>query len=365
MNRSETLARVGSMQQLAYVRSVRHEDGRAAGMRVIEMKNGPLRLAAMADKALDVAELEYSGTILSFTSKPGLGGRSPFDTHGLEAQRSIMGGLFFTCGFENIGAPWADAEGREYPMHGRIRTSPAEHVGYDAAWEGEDYVLSVSGEVREAELFGENLLLRRRLRTRSGEAALEVTDEIINEGFRDEPMMLMYHCNVGWPLLAPGAEIVIPSLEAEPRNETTAADTTPWSSVEEPRPGIEESVYIHTPAAADDGSTFAAVVNDELGLALVVEFSARELPYLMEWKSMASGDYVVGLEPANSSVHGRGYHEQRGDLHHLPAQASETKHLRFTVLNAPEDISALRRRRDDLLASARRVRGGADRLALP
>ena len=178
-------------------------------------------------------------------------------------------------------------------------------------------------------------------------------------------MMLMYHCNVGWPLLAPGAEIVIPSLEAEPRNETTAADTTPWSSVEEPRPGIEESVYIHAPAAADDGSTFAAVVNDELGLALVVEFSARELPYLMEWKSMASGDYVVGLEPANSSVHGRGYHEQRGDLHHLPAQASETKHLRFTVLNAPEDISALRRRRDDLLASARRVRGEADRLALP
>ena len=63
---------------------------------------------------------------------------------------------------------------------------------------------------------------------------------------------------------------------------------------------------------------------------------------------MASGDYVVGLEPSNSSVHGRGYHEARGDLHRLPAQSSETKHLRFTVLDDPADIAALRRRRDAL-----------------
>ncbi|WP_316670112.1 aldose 1-epimerase family protein [uncultured Propionibacterium sp.] len=352
MNRNETLARVGSMQQLAFVRSVRHEDGRAGGMRTVEVKNGPLRFTAMADKALDVAALEYRGQNLTFTSKPGLNGRNPFDTHGEEAQRSIMGGLFFTCGFENIGAPWTDPGGHEYPMHGRLRTSPAEHVGYDAAWEGDDYVLSVQGEVREAELFGENLLLRRRLSTRLGQDGLDLADEVINEAPRDEPMMLMYHCNIGWPLLAPGAEVVIPSLGAAPRNETTAADPTPWSTVEEPRPGIPESVYLHTLAAADDGSTFAGVVNDELGLALVVEFSTREFPFFMEWKSMASGDYVVGLEPSNSSVHGRGYHEGRGDLHRLPALASETKHLRFTVLSTPEGIAALRERRDALLASA-------------
>ena len=365
MERSDILGRVGSMQQLAYARRIRYEEGRAAGMRAIEVKNGDVRFVAMEDKALDVSEFEYRGVSLGFLSKPGLNGRNPFDTLSDDVARSIMGGMFFTCGFENIGAPYTDAEGKRYPLHGRIRTSPAEHVRADAGWEGDDYAVTLSGEMREAELFGENLVLRRTVSSRLGEASIAVADEVVNEGFTPQPMMFMYHCNVGWPLLAPGAEIVIPSLEAEPRNETTAADTTPWSSVEEPRPGIEESVYIHAPAAADDGSTFAAVVNDELGLALVVEFSARELPYLMEWKSMASGDYVVGLEPANSSVHGRGYHEQRGDLHHLPAQASETKHLRFTVLNAPEDISALRRRRDDLLASARRVRGGADRLALP
>ena len=348
MERSDILGRVGSMQQLAYARRIRYEEGRAAGMRAIEVKNGDVRFVAMEDKALDVSEFEYRGVSLGFLSKPGLNGRNPFDTLSDDVVRSIMGGMFFTCGFENIGAPYTDAEGKRYPLHGRIRTSPAEHVRAGAGWEGDDYAVTLSGEVREAELFGENLLLRRRLSTRLGEPALELVDEVVNEGFRDEPMMLMYHCNIGWPLLAPGAEVVIPSLGAEPRNEDAAADPTPWSGVEEPRPEVPESVYLHTLAADDDGSTFAGVVNDGLGLALVVEFSTREFSHFMQWKSMASGDYVVGLEPSNSSVHGRGYHEARGDLHRLPAQSSETKHLRFTILDDPADIAALRRRRDAL-----------------
>ena len=38
----------------------------------------------------------------------------------------------------------------------------------------------------------------------------------------------------------------------------------------------------------------------------------------IEWKSTASGDYVIGLEPANSSVYGRPWHEARGSVHRLP-----------------------------------------------
>ena len=76
--------------------------------------------------SMDIASLEYKGMNLNFTSKPGLNGRNPFDTHGEEALRSIMGGLFFTCGLENICAP-CTTDGKDYPMHGRMRTTPAEH----------------------------------------------------------------------------------------------------------------------------------------------------------------------------------------------------------------------------------------------
>lgn len=131
--RADMLAHMGSLQQAAYVRPIEYQEGRAHGLKAIEVKNGPLRFVSMADRALDVCQFEYRGENLTFLSKPGLNGRNQFDTNGLEAQRSIMGGLFFTCGFENICAPYVTPEGGKYPagsfpMHGRIRTTPAEHV---------------------------------------------------------------------------------------------------------------------------------------------------------------------------------------------------------------------------------------------
>jgi O-antigen/teichoic acid export membrane protein len=75
-----------------------------------------------------------------------------------------MGGLFFTCGLQNICGP-CETDGVEYPMHGRLRTTPAEHLCSDAYWDGEDYVLEVSGEMRESHLFGANLVLRRKIRS--------------------------------------------------------------------------------------------------------------------------------------------------------------------------------------------------------
>lgn len=146
-------------------------------------------------------------------------------------------------------------------------------------------------------------------------------------------------------MLAEGAEVVIPSRKATPRDETTAADTTPWNEIQAPEANRPESVYLHELAADDHGRSFAAVVNRKLGLGVVIDFDASLFPYFMEWKSMGAGDYVVGLEPSNSSVQGRGWHEQRGDLHTLAPQGTERKSLTFTVIEGAEAIDALIARR--------------------
>ena len=355
MNRAQMLAHVGSVQQVAYARPIEYQEGRAHGLKAVEVKNGPLRFVSMADKALDVAQFEWRGENLTFLSKPGLNGRNQFDTNGAEAQRSIMGGLFFTCGFENIGAPVATdgADGRypagDFPMHGRMRTTPAEHVCSDARWEGDDYVVEVSGEMREAALFGENLVLRRRIRTTLGSPSITVEDEVTNEAFRAEPLMWMMHCNIGWPLLGEGAEVVLPSRAVEPRNEDAAADIDHWSEIVAPEANRPEAVIIHTLAANADGGSLAAVVNRAKGLGLVIDFNIKDFPWFMEWKSMAAGDYVVGLEPANSCVHGRAWHEERGDLHMIEPQSVERKRLTFTVIEGEAAIDALVARRDALL----------------
>ena len=257
MDKREIISRVGNIQQVAYARKIQFEEGRTSGMRAVEVKNGPMRFISMADKALDIGELEYKGRILNFLTKPGLDGRNQFDTSGEEAQRSIMCGLFFTCGFENVGAPYTDDNGKAYPMHGRLRTTPAEHVCSDARWIGDDYVITLSGEMRESELFGENLLLRRTITTKLGTPEIHVKDTAINESFRDEPAMRMYHCNFGWPFLSEDCEIIIPSRTITPKDDRSKAVLGDWMNVSEPLSNQPELVYTHKIAPYSQGNSLA------------------------------------------------------------------------------------------------------------
>lgn len=286
----------------------------------------------MADKCLDITDVSFFGHNVSFLSKPGLMGRNHYDTNGAEAQRSIMGGMLFTCGLENICAP-CNIDGKDYPMHGRIRTTPAEHVGADARFEGDDYTVTLSGSMREAELFGENLVLRRKITTQYGKNQICIEDEITNEGFRAEPMMLLYHMNVGYPLLCGDSEIIIPSKKVVARDETAASHLADWNKMEAPKDNEPEYVFLHEMAADQEGNTFAAVMNRELGIGLKIEYNCRQLPYFMQWKSIASGDYVMGLEPANSSVYGKPYHIKEKSLHQMEPFAAERKKIVLTFLS--------------------------------
>lgn len=348
MDREQLLRRVGSLQQLAYIRPVTFEEGRAKGLRAYEVKNGPLSYRVLADKCLDVEEFCYKGVNLNFLSKPGLQGRNHYDTHGDEALRSIMGGLFFTAGLENICAP-CTLNGKDYPMHGRIRTTPAEHISADGVWEGDQYVLRCSGEMREAELFGENLILRRTVETRLGERKITVTDTIENQGFRSEPLMLLYHINLGYPLLDEGTELVMATRKVTPRDDTTAGHEDRWNLMDAPKDNEPEYVFIHDLLADEKGNSQVYVLNDKLGLGVKLEFARKNLPYFMEWKSTASGDYVLGLEPSNSCVYGRPRHEAEGNLHHLAPFASETNVLTFSILEGAEELAAAREEAATLL----------------
>lgn len=341
MKKQELLKRVGSMQQLAYIRPVEYTQGRAKGLQAFEVKNGPLTYRVLADKCLDVGEFTYKGVNFNFLSKPGLQGRNHYDTNGDEALRSIMGGLFFTAGLENICAP-CTVDGKDYPMHGRIRTTPGENLSADACWEDDTYVLRTAGEMREAELFGENMVLRRKIETRYGEKSITITDEIENQSFREEPLMLLYHINMGYPFLDEGTQILVPTRSVTARDETTKGHEDRWNVMDAPKDNEPEYVFIHEPIANEQGNVVACVINENLGLGLRLEYSARNLPRFMEWKSTASGDYVVGLEPSNSSVYGRPYHEAQGDLHHLAPFAKETNVLTFTVLDGAAEIAAAR-----------------------
>ena len=43
----------------------------------------------------------------------------------------------------------------------------------------------------------------------------------------------------------------------------------------------------------------ARLENPDLGVSMTISWSGDTLPILSQWRSMASGDYVLGLEPTN------------------------------------------------------------------
>ena len=78
------------MEQLAGVRRIEYQDGRASHLPCAMVNNGVLQFPLMLDKCLDPAWFQYKGVNLSFLSKPGLQGRNPYDTAGEEAIYSIQ-----------------------------------------------------------------------------------------------------------------------------------------------------------------------------------------------------------------------------------------------------------------------------------
>lgn len=117
MTKKEFHRYVGSMQQVAYIRPIEYQEGRSSQLKAFEIKSGDLHFHVTSDKCLDISDFSYKGMNMTFLAKTGLQGRNSYDTNGEESLRSIMGGLFFTCGLESICAP-CTIDGKDYPMHG-------------------------------------------------------------------------------------------------------------------------------------------------------------------------------------------------------------------------------------------------------
>ena len=184
------------------------------------------------------------------------------------------------------------------------------------------------------------MVLRRSIETIAGTKSVKITDEVENEAYRDEPLMLLYHINLGYPFLTQKTILFIPTRSVTARDDDAKGHEASYDVMDEPKENEPEYVFIHDMKQTEDNRSWVIAVNYELGLGLKIEYDTTNLPYFMEWKSTAAGDYVIGLEPSNSSVYGRGYHEKNGDLHMLKPFEKEKNELVFTILDGQEEIQA-------------------------
>ena len=105
-----------------------YTDGKAKGVRAIEVRNGArIEFKVLEDRGLDIASLSYKGTNLSYLSKCGIVAPEYFSKKGFDFLDSFFVGFLTTCGLRHIGAP-CEVDGEEFGLHGTISNTPAEGV---------------------------------------------------------------------------------------------------------------------------------------------------------------------------------------------------------------------------------------------
>ncbi len=345
-SRDELLDYVGDMSQLAGARHSRVLDGPEAGADAIELWNGTgLALTLLPGRCLDVAAATYRGQSLCMRSGTGDLGPAHYEPEGAGWLRGFFGGLVVTCGLTFVGHAETDAEEEkvELGLHGRASFLPARQVAVESRWEGEDYVVEVRGKMREAVVFGTNLEMHRRIRLKLGERRFTIHDRIENlSRTARSPLMLVYHCNPGFPVLMEGGRVILASARTVDSATGQPVDPKIALPVRAPAAEPKDAVYIHDLRPDTSGMVQVGLVNEHLGsgFGLYWRYRKTELPILNQWQHFTKGTYVTGIEPGNCTVLGRKANREGGTLQHLAPGESREFTLEIGVLDGAGEIRA-------------------------
>jgi hypothetical protein len=358
--RGELLARVGRLDQVAGVQLVEAGDGAERGVRLLRFSTGSgFGFDVLVDRGFDIGRAALGGQPLAWWSPVGLIGPGLHDSAGIGWFRGFPGGLVSTCGLDHtlLGGT-DDAAVFNYPhrrtetygLHGRYTGLPARLAGYGTSWHGDECTLWAEGEVVQAAVFGEQLMLYRRIEADLGGSALRITDTVTNTGATPCPHMLLYHCNVGFPVVDAGAELIYPAGRGACVSEACDPD---YRALAAPRADFVEECYEHDMAAGPDGMVSAAVVNRAAGIGVYQRYQRAVLPHHITWRQLGAGTYVVAMEPSTNRDAGRLDARSRGELQHLAPGEERRYALEIGALAGTPEIDAFTDRARQLAGQAR------------
>ncbi|CAA9557398.1 MAG: TIORF127 protein [uncultured Thermomicrobiales bacterium] len=343
----QLLEHAGRLPQVGGVRLVELADGLERGTRVLEFRTGSgFQFDVMVDRAMDVGRCELNGLALGWQSNAGFPGPWSYEPEGLGWLRGFGGGLLTTCGLEHALFMAEDSvaqynypafQTKEFGLHGRVSYLPARLTGYGERWEGDACTLWAAGEIVQAAVFAEQLVLRRRVEARLGESRLFVHDEVENIGNAPTPHMYLYHVNVGFPVLDDGAELLVPATDPKPRGGHPVEGYTRFHG---PRAGYTEEVTEHAVKAEAGGTVPVAVVNRARGIGAYEVFDRAQLPHHFIWRMLGQGTYVVGIEPSTNRTAGRLDAKAKGELIVLEPGETRRYDLELGALAGAAEIDA-------------------------
>ncbi len=311
------------------------QNGKGDGMKFLYIRNGlGLEVWISLDRAGDVSRVSFKGDNMGFFAPCGYVAPQYYDDRGLGFLKSFTGGFFTTCGLTAVGSPCFD-DGENTPLHGTVSHIPA---NLDAVLE-EEGGLTVVLTVRDTTIFGKKLILKRTYMFSYTENAFEMTDTVINEG-STTPYMILYHCNMGYPLLSENSVVKIPNNSVIGRDAEAEKYISNATEAEVPQANFTERCYYYD-VKEKGGIASAGIYNPDIEKGVVISYDKKTLPCFTEWKMMGKNDYALGLEPGNCTPDGRDVLRKDGKLKFLESDESVTNRLRFSFVNNADDFNSV------------------------
>ncbi len=318
---------VGNPLQIRGAEQYTLQDGAGNGMRFLCVRNGRgLEAWISLDRCADLSRVTFCGENMGYFSPCGYVAPQYYDSVGLGFLKSFTAGFVTTCGLTALGGPCVD-EGEELPQHGTIANKPSRLLAME---ENEDGLI-VRAEVIDARLFGRKLRLLREYRFSYTDDRIVMTDTVTNLADTTSPYMVLYHCNMGYPLLDEHSVVRVPNSGMSTRTELAAQYADTALQMEKPQAGFEERCYYYD-VTAKDGVARAGIYSPTIDKGVVLSYNKEQLPCFVEWKMMGKTDYVLGLEPCNCELDGRDVLRKNGTLRFLEPNESGTTAVEFTFV---------------------------------
>ncbi len=329
---------IGHPSQLCGVEEVILSKGKGKGMTLLNIRNGKgIEMTLSPDRCMDISRLSLKGDNIGYFAPCGYVAPTFYDKEGIGFLKSFTAGFLTTCGLSSVGSPATDGD-ESLPMHGKIGNTPCEEFYYNET----ESEICIIGKIRDASLFGASYLMTRKYTISKERNIFEIRDTVKNIGNITTPCMILYHINIGYPMLSEKSELYIPHSEVKARNSHAEESIKDCLLMEKPQAGYEECCYYYD-VAETDGISSVGIYNPDIAKGVRISYEKAKLNFFTEWKMMGIGEYVLGLEPGNCTPDGREAMRKIGELKELAPGEEYSSDVKFLLSEDREIIKCTKK----------------------
>lgn len=282
-----------------------------------------LECELLPSRGFDIGDTWFRGVPVSWFS-PVTDARALPRPSGADWLARFNGGLVTTCGFDSIGA----ATGTQ-GLHGDASHIPAEQISWRIADDGIEF----GAVIESLSLFGPSFRIKRSTSVPTGPDGtghIYLDDAVTNVGNKPAPLHLLYHVNLGAPLVAPGTRVEIARASTAVR--VPVADVPDWYVLPDPTDRVVEVVFEHSGAEVDEHGFAAVTLTSPIrDLAARIRWDATALPRLYQWVFPTRGRWGFAIEPSTAPLFGPARSEAAAGAPLISPRAQRTQRLRIDI----------------------------------